>query len=124
WCDMTTTPYIAVRRGGVEFWFLGGSASLSGRGMEDVGTLFRKYSFPVDEEEEYNWVGGNHGQATAILPEDREQLAREIWLAMRNHGTLDTSMWNTSRPLPFDLSISAWVKDRAIPRGWLQVSNS
>lgn len=124
WCDVTTTPYIGVRRGGVKFWFLSGSASLSSRGVEDVRALFRKFSFLVDDEEEYNWVCGNCGQANAILPEDRERLARELFLTIRKYGALDTSMRDICPPLPFDHSISAWVKDQAIPYGWLQLSNS
>src|SRR3712207_885389 len=99
WCSVTKTPYIAVRRGRVSFWFLSGSASLSDQGMEDIRALFRKYSLLDDEEEEYNWICGNCGEALAILPEDRERLAREMFFTIRKQGALDTPMRNVDRSL-------------------------
>src|SRR5215212_9609889 len=77
WCDMTTTPFIAVSTGSVKLWLSSSSSTLSSQGRETIMALFRKYSWLGDEEEEYNWVCGNCGEATAILPKDRERLARE-----------------------------------------------
>jgi hypothetical protein len=100
--------------------------------MEDIRALFRKYSFLVDDEEEYNWICGNCGEAIAILPEDRERLAREMFLTIREQGALDTSMRDIDPslapdycvPLPFEHSIVAWAKDQAIPREWSDLRGS
>src|SRR5829696_7365485 len=99
WCDIARTPFIAVSTGGVRLWLSSGSATLSRQGMENMRALFRKYSWLDDEEEEHNWVCGNCGQATAVLPKDRERLAKEIFLTVRRLENLDTSMRNIDRSM-------------------------
>jgi hypothetical protein len=131
WCDITATPFIAIRRGYVVFWFLSGSASLSDQGREEMHALWHEYSF-LDDEEANNWICANSGDFVGILPKDREPLARDIFLAVRKQGALDTSMRNIDPllapdycvPLPFEYSISAWVKDQAIPRRWSELTGS
>jgi|SRR5215217_3124419 len=124
WCHVTSTPAISIRRRHVEFWFLSGPADLSDQGLDEMLALWRKYSYLPDDGESGNYICNNSGYFVGILPEDLEPLARDLFLALRKHDSLDTSMSGISPPLPFDHSISAWVKDRAIPYAWPQLSNA
>lgn len=99
WCDITRTPFIAVSTGGVKLWLSSGSATLSSQGMENITALFRKYRWLGAHKEEYNWVCGNTCQATAVLPRDRERLAREMFFSVRRLENLDTSMRNIDRSM-------------------------
>lgn len=124
WCDVTTTPAISIRRGYVKFWFLSGSTHLSGQGMEEVCTLAKQYCFLPEGLDPGVNIYGNSGDFFGVLPEDREPLAHDLFLAVRKHGALDTSMRDLCPPLPFNQSVKAWVKDQAIPCNWSPLSNS
>lgn len=124
WCDLTTTPSISIRRGYVQFFFLSGSAHLSNQGLEEIRALARHYCFLPAGLDPGEWIYSNSADFFGVIPDEREAFARDLFLAVRKYGALDKSMKDLCPPLPFNHSVSAWVKDQSIPRGWLQISNS
>jgi len=85
WCGKGRTPFVTVSEEGVMFWLVRYSLSLTQQGVEELSALFREYGLAQDN---YT-IDAKRGEIRAVLPEDREPLAREITLTLRIPGVVE-----------------------------------